>query len=148
VLHHLLAEQPVGDAGVGFEGRAALRHLAARQPESTQCGQQQANRDAWHEAQSLPAVQRPEWRSFGGAHAADSGTGHWAGQCNRSVTAPAATAPGHRKARARLRGGEEFGRDRAAHQKVSDLGAKHSHSPGYGEHLQRRAGAFWCDERA
>jgi hypothetical protein len=31
---------------------------------------------------------------------------------------------------------------------VTDLGAKRSHSPGYREHLQRRAGAFWCDERA
>ena len=28
------------------------------------------------------------------------------------------------------------------------LGAKRSHSSGYGEHLQRRAGVFWRDERA
>jgi hypothetical protein len=27
-------------------------------------------------------------------------------------------------------------------------GAKRSHSSGYGEHLQRRAGGFWRDERA
>jgi len=39
-------------------------------------------------------------------------------------------------------------RARAARHKVADLGAKHSHSSDYGEHLQRRAGAFWRDERA
>ena len=33
----------------------------------------------------------------------------------------------------------------AARQRVTDLGAKRSHSPGYGEHLQRRAGACWCE---
>jgi hypothetical protein len=31
---------------------------------------------------------------------------------------------------------------------VPDQGAKHSHSSGYGAHLQRRAGAFWGGERA
>ena len=36
------------------------------------------------------------------------------------------------------------GAARAARQKVPDLGAKHSHSSGYGEHLH----AFWHDERA
>ena len=33
-------------------------------------------------------------------------------------------------------------------RKASDLGAKRSHSTGYGEHLQRRAGVFGRDERA
>ena len=33
-------------------------------------------------------------------------------------------------------------------EKAADLGAKHRHSLGYGEHLQRRSGAFWRDERA
>jgi hypothetical protein len=32
--------------------------------------------------------------------------------------------------------------------KTPDLGAKRSHRSGYGEHLQRRAGVFWGDERA
>ena len=45
-------------------------------------------------------------------------------------------------------GWEFFGRARAARQKASDRGAKRSHSSGYGEHWQRRAGAFWRDERA
>jgi hypothetical protein len=31
---------------------------------------------------------------------------------------------------------------------TSGLGAKRSHSSGYGEHLQRRAGVFWGDARA
>jgi len=48
----------------------------------------------------------------------------------------------------KLRGWEFFERARVARQKVADLGAKHSHSSGYGEHLQRRAGAFSRDERA
>ena len=30
---------------------------------------------------------------------------------------------------------EDFERDRAARQKAADLGAKHRHSLGYGEHL-------------
>ena len=43
---------------------------------------------------------------------------------------------------------EFFERVRGARQTVPDLGAKRSHNSGYGEHLQRRASAFWCDERA
>jgi hypothetical protein len=39
------------------------------------------------------------------------------------------------KRNARLRGWEFFGRVRMARQNALDLGAKHSHSSGYGEHL-------------
>ena len=39
-------------------------------------------------------------------------------------------------------------RDRVAQQKVADPGAKRSHSPRYGEYLQRRAGDLWGDKRA
>ena len=48
----------------------------------------------------------------------------------------------------RLRAGDLFERARAARLNVSDLGAKHSHSLAYGEHLQRRADAFKREERA
>ncbi len=41
-----------------------------------------------------------------------------------------------------FRGWEFFGRARRVRENAPDLGAKHSHSAGYGEHLQRRAGAF------
>ncbi len=37
---------------------------------------------------------------------------------------------------------------RSPRQNVSDQGAKRRGSSGYGEHLQRGAGAFWWDERA
>jgi hypothetical protein len=47
-----------------------------------------------------------------------------------------------------LRGWEFFGRVRATRQNVPNQGAKHSHSSGYGAHLQRRVGAFWRGERA
>src|SRR3990167_8204436 len=47
-----------------------------------------------------------------------------------------------------FRGWEFFGRARKVRKNAPDLGAKHSHSAGYGEHLQRRAGAFWRARRA
>ena len=45
----------------------------------------------------------------------------------------------------RLRG---IRRGRAGRQNGPNPGAKHRHSSGYGEHLQRRAAVFWRDERA
>ena len=47
-----------------------------------------------------------------------------------------------------IRGWAFFERVRAARQKAPDLGAKHRHRSGCGEHLPQRAGAFWFDERA
>ena len=52
-----------------------------------------------------------------------------------------------RKSADRLRGWEFFSRARKARQNSPDLGAKRSHSLGYGEHLQRRAGLFWRARR-
>jgi hypothetical protein len=52
------------------------------------------------------------------------------------------------KRKGQVRAWEFFERARAARQNAPDLGAKHSHSSGYGEHLQQRAGVFWRDERA
>jgi Ca-activated chloride channel family protein len=47
-----------------------------------------------------------------------------------------------------FRAWEFFDRARAARPKAPDPGAKRSHSSGYGEHLQRRAGGFGRDEPA
>ena len=47
-----------------------------------------------------------------------------------------------------LRTCERIRRVRAGRQNVSDQGAKHSRGACHGEHLQRRAGAFWRHERA
>jgi predicted nuclease of restriction endonuclease-like (RecB) superfamily len=47
-----------------------------------------------------------------------------------------------------LRACERIRRVRAGRQNAPDLGAKRRHSSCYGEHLQRRAGAFWRHERA